>query len=100
MTVSQGMNEAPKFIIELNRDEIEFIAAAAHLLKFHYPDHPTPKSLIQALVEQTEFVSSNPDNHGLNFQLRQPLTSQQKWGHLTGTMELSNLQQLIAAQEI
>lgn len=86
-----------RYILELTKEEIDFIAAAAHVLLRREPENTTVKQLITDLVVQTNFVSASPEAHGVG--VANAITMQQQWGQSLG-LDLSYYEQLITAQEI
>lgn len=80
-----------KIIIELNRDEIELIASLAHLFLKYDPENSTAKMLIRSLVEQTNYVFSDPERHGVSSQLKIASTTTQQWGFLAKYLDFSYL---------
>lgn len=53
------------YIIEFSRAETSLIAVVAHTILQEFPDHDGAKSLIKTLVDQTNFVKSDPHEHGV-----------------------------------
>lgn len=88
---------AEKFIIELDRDQIEFMAAMTHLYLKATEGDETATSVLDELMMQTNFVYSDPVKHGISTPLvvsnRTPAT---KWGtkvseYLGGLSNLSDI---------
>lgn len=72
---------AEKFIIELDRNEIEFIASMTHLYLRSCEGDETALAVIEELHMQTNFVFHDPTKHGISSSLvmhnKTPAT---KWG--------------------
>lgn len=84
-----------KVIVALSRDEIEFLAGAAHLALTQFPSHPVLTGLIQSLVEQTDYVKSDPQPYIVPSKLVSFDTPQQRWGQVVRDIDFSSLKNLI-----
>lgn len=84
-----------RIILELTRYEIEFVAAVAHLFLQSHPENSTVNGLIKNLVEQTDYVSSNPKNHGISSELCVLRTTQEQWGLAARGLDMSGLSNLL-----
>ena len=87
-----------KIIIELNRFQIELIAALAHLFLSENENNPTAKSLIAALVEQTNYVFSDPKKHGVGTKLLCATTTQEQWGYLGASLDMGQLDHIFYSE--
>jgi hypothetical protein len=79
-----------KYIVELEADEVQFIAAAVHAVLYRIPDQPVVSGLLESLIVQTNLVSSNPVMHGANYKLVAPVTPAQHWGETVGDIDMAS----------
>lgn len=88
---------AEKFIIELDRNEIEFLAAITHYYLRSCEGDETALAIIEELKMQTNFVYSDPTKHGISSSLvMYNKTTATKWGsrvyeYLDGMTGLSDI---------
>jgi hypothetical protein len=77
--------------MEFERDEIDFIASAAHSVLQKHPENSTVNKVIASLIQQTTFVSKDARMHGVGVATANHQTSSQMVGALFMGYDLSYL---------
>lgn len=73
---------AEKYILEFDRNQIEFIAAMTHLYLSRHDGDEVAVGTLDALISQTNYVYSDPLRHGISTTPLTPMnkTTATMWG--------------------